>query len=280
VTEPDPKQVSAPTPNHAPYALATGSAAVRRLHALHEVYSPFARGVLAGASLKAGMNVVDFGCGVGMTTRMLAEMVGPSGSVTGIDFSTAQVEEATEISARAGIDNVSFLQANACETGLPRACFNLAYCRYLLLHLPNPAACIEEMLSVLKPGGILVLEDGDLTTAMSQPPTASNAFADLFGQLGPTRGLDYSMAKNLRRLVEAAGILDARTVNHQPACVTHEHRHLLKWTVEEAGSAFVGAGLIAEEQLANTLIEMQQAVDTPDVAIFAPRMYFVSCVKA
>jgi SAM-dependent methyltransferase len=280
VTEPDSKRVSAPRPNHAPYALATGSAAVRRLHALHEVYSPFARGVLAGAGLKAGMNVADFGCGVGMTTRMLAEMVGPSGSVTGIDFSTAQVEEAREISARAGIHNVSFLQANACETGLPRACFDLAYCRYLLLHLPNPAACIEEMLSVLKPGGILVLEDGDLTTAMSQPPTASNAFADLFGQLGPTRGLDYSMAKNLHRLVEAAGILDARAVNHQPACISNEHRHLLKWTVEEAGPAFVGASLITDEQLANTLIEMQQAADTPDVAIFAPRMYFVSCVKA
>jgi SAM-dependent methyltransferase len=280
VTEPDPNRVSAPRPNHAPYALATGSAAVRRLHALHEVYSPFARGVLAGAGLKAGMNVADFGCGVGMTTRMLAEMVGPSGSVTGIDFSTAQVEEAREISARAGIDNVSFLQANACETGLPRDCFDLAYCRYLLLHLPNPAACIEEMLSVLKPGGILVLEDGDLTTAMSQPPTASNAFAALFGQLGPTRGLDYSMAKNLHRLVEAAGVLDARAVNHQPTCISNEHRHLLKWTVEEAGPAFVGASLITEEQLANTLIEMQQAADTPDVAIFAPRMYFVSCVKA
>jgi SAM-dependent methyltransferase len=280
MTEADPERVSTPRPNHAPYALATGSAAVRRLHALHEVYSPFARGVLAGAGLKAGMNVADFGCGVGMTTRMLAEMVGPSGYVTGIDFSMAQVQEAREISARAGIDNVSFLQANACVTGLPRACFDLAYCRYLLLHLPNPAACIDEMLSVLKPGGILVLEDGDLTTAMSQPPTASNAFADLFGQLGPTRGLDYSMAKNLHRLVEAAGILDARTVDHQPACVTNEHRQLLKWSVEEAGPAFVGASLITEEQLANTLLEMQQAADAPEVTIFAPRMYFVSCVKA
>ena len=279
MTEADPKRVSAPRPNHAPYVLATGSAAVRRLHALHEVYSPFARGVLAGAGLKAGMNVADFGCGVGMTTRMLAEMVGPSGFVTGIDFSMAQVQEAREISARAGINNVSFIQANACVTGLPRACFDLAYCRYLLLHLPNPAACIEEMLSVLKPGGILVLEDGDLTTAMSQPPTASNAFADLFGQLGPTRGLDYSMAKNLHRLVETAGILDARTVDHQPACITNEHRQLLKWSVEEAGPALVGASLITEEQLANTLLEMQQAADSPDVTIFAPRMYFVSCVK-
>jgi hypothetical protein len=56
--------------------------------------------------------------------------------------------------------------------------------------------------------------------------------------------------------------------------------HLLKWSVEEAGPAFVGASLITEEHLANTLLAMQQAVDTPDVTIFAPRMYFVSCVKA
>ena len=268
------------SPTHAPYALATGSAAVRRLHALHGVYSPFARGVLAAAGLKAGMKVADFGCGVGMTTRMLAEMVGPSGSVTGVDFSADQVEEAREISARAGIGNVSFLQANACDTGLPRAHFDLAYCRFLLLHLPNPAACIEEMLAILKPGGILVLEDGDLTTAMSQPPTAMNAFADLFGRLGPTRGLDYSMARNLHRLADAAGFSGARVVNHQPACITNEHRQLLKWSVEEAGPAFVGASLISEEQLANTLLEMQQAADTPDVTILAPRMYLVSCVKA
>jgi len=260
--------------------LATGSAAVRRLHALHGVYSPFARGVLADAGLKAGMKVADFGCGVGMTTRMLAEMVGPSGSVTGVDFSADQVEEAREISARADIGNVSFLQANACDTGLPRASFDLAYCRFLLLHLPNPAACVEEMLAVLKPGGILVLEDGDLTTAMSQPPTAMNAFADLFGRLGPTRGLDYSMAKNLHRFVDAAGLSGPRVVDHQPTCVTHEHRQLLKWSVEEAGPAFVGASLISEEQLANTLLEMQQAADTPDVTILAPRMYLVSCVKA
>src|SRR5271154_6879350 len=279
MTEPAPNRVSAPSPNHAPYALATGSAAVRRLHALHGVYSPFARGVLIEAGIKTGMNVADFGCGVGMTTRMLAEMVGPSGSATGVDFSAAQVEEAREISARAGVGNVAFVQANACETGLPRASFDLAYCRFLLLHLPNPAACIAEMLAVLKPGGILVLEDGDLTTAMSQPPSAVDAFSDLFGRLGPTRGLDYSMAKNLHRLVESAGIRGARVVDHQPVCITNEHRQLVKWSVDEAGTAFVGAGLITEEQLAKTLLEMQQAVDTPDVTIFAPRMYLVSCVK-
>jgi SAM-dependent methyltransferase len=265
---------------HAPYALATGSAAVRRLRALHGIYSPFARVVLTGAGLKSGMHVADFGCGVGMTTRMLAEMVGPSGSVTGVDFSGDQVEEARAICAREGLENVTFLQADACKTGLPRGAFDLAYCRFLLLHLPNPLACIHEMLAVLKPGGILVLEDGDLTTLRSEPPTATNAFADLFGRLGPTRGLDYTMAKDLPVLAKAAGVTDARLVDHQPACITYEHRQFPKWSVEEAGPAFVGAGLITEEELANTIVAMQQAVDAPEVKILAPRMYFVSCVKA
>jgi SAM-dependent methyltransferase len=265
---------------HAPYALATGSAAVRRLSALHAVYSPVARGVLVEAGLKAGMKVGDFGCGVGMMTRMLAEMVGPSGFVTGLDFSAAQVKEAREISAANGIHNVSFMEADACETGLPRASFDLAYCRFLLLHLPNPAAGLKEMLAVLKPGGILVVEDGDLTSARSEPPSAQNAFADLFGRLGPTRGLDYSMAKNLYELMIAAGVENARLVEHQPENAVYGHRHLLKWSVEEAGAAFVGAGLITEEQLAKTLVEMQQAIDDPGVMIFSPRMYLVSGNKA
>jgi 2-polyprenyl-3-methyl-5-hydroxy-6-metoxy-1,4-benzoquinol methylase len=73
------------------YALATGAAAVRRLHILHNVYSPVGRRVLLQAGLAAGMKVADFGCGVGVVSRMLAEMTGPSGSVTGVDINGAQL---------------------------------------------------------------------------------------------------------------------------------------------------------------------------------------------
>jgi SAM-dependent methyltransferase len=274
------RAVSDSTATTAPYTLATGSAAVRRLHALHEVYSPYARGALIDAGLEAGMNVADFGCGVGLTTRMLAEMVGPTGSVVGIDFSLAQVQEARAMAAREGLGNVTFLQADACNTGLPRASFDLAYCRFLLIHLPKPAACISEMLAVLKPGGILVLEEGDLTTVRSEPPTATNAFSDLFGRLGPTRGLDYSVGKDLQRFAAEAGLPGARHADHQPACITYEQRQLAKWSVEEAAPSFIGSGLITQEQLANTILEMQQAVDTPAVTIFAARMYSVCGLKA
>src|ERR1700741_212416 len=87
------------------YALATGAAAVRRLHLLHNIYSPAGRRALINAGLRPGMNVADFGCGVGATTRMLAEMVGPAGAVTGIDGSEGQLFQAGNLCQNAGVSN-------------------------------------------------------------------------------------------------------------------------------------------------------------------------------
>jgi SAM-dependent methyltransferase len=254
------------------YALATGVAAVRRLTMLHQVYAPSGRRLLLRAGLESGMKVADFGCGVGMVTRMLAEMVGPTGHVTGIDASAEQVEQAGKLCEAAGLRNVSFVEGDACATALPRNSFDLVYCRFLLLHLPDPASCLREMRDVLKPGGILVVEDGDLTSAVSIPSTALNAFADLFGRLGPARGLDYSMANNLPQLVRAAGFADPGIEIHQPVSLRGESRSLLKWSVEEAGNAFIDAGLISADHLERTLTSMQEAINDPDVMILAPRI--------
>src|SRR5262245_3944753 len=181
----------------AEYVLATGSAAVRRLHILHNIYSPAGRRILLQAGLKPGMRIADFGCGVGVVSRMLAEMTGPTGQVTGIDVASGQVEEARQLCAKSGLNNTSFVTASAYKTPLERNAYDLVYCRYLLLHLEDPAACLREMREVLRPGGIIVVEDGDLATGTSVPPSATDAFAELFSRLGPIRGVNYSIAKDL-----------------------------------------------------------------------------------
>jgi ubiquinone/menaquinone biosynthesis C-methylase UbiE len=171
-----------------------------------------------------------------------------------------------------------FVAANASSTGLPRESFDLVYCRFLLLHLSDPAACLGEMRSVLKPGGIVVIEDGDLKSAQSIPPTSINAFADLFCRLAPVRGVDYSISNNLYHLVTGAGFSNANLEIHQPALIKEdsiETRSFLKWSVEEAAPAFVDAGLITADQLDQTLFEMQKAIEDPNVVILAPRMSLV-----
>ncbi len=66
------------------------------------------------------MHVADFGCGVGAVTQMLAEMVGKSGTVTGIDVNRAQLEQASATCVSQGFRNVLFVESDACDSGLSR----------------------------------------------------------------------------------------------------------------------------------------------------------------
>ena len=264
-----------PKPIAGEYSLATGEAAVKRLSALHRIYSPAGSRILRQAGLKEGMRVADFGCGVGATTQMLAEMVGPTGHVTGIDVSAAQCEQGRQRCQDAGLANVDFVAESATATGLPRNSFDLAYCRFLLLHLTDPEGCLREMIAVLKPGGILVIEDGDLTTAGSAPPSALHWFADLFGRLGPTRNLDYTLARNLYHMVKAAGIDHPEIEIHQPALPRGEERYLLKWSIDEAGPGCVAAGIITHSKLQSILADMDRDTQNPDILALMPRMSLV-----
>lgn len=266
---------SRPQLNTGEYSLATGEAAVRRLSALHRIYSPAGRRILLQAGLAPGMAVADLGCGVGATTHMLAEMVGPSGHVTGVDVSAAQLEQGRNLCRASKISNAIFVEASATATGLPRDSFDLVYCRFLLLHLVDPAACLREMRAILKPGGVLVVEDGDLTSAGSAPASSLHAFADLFGRLGPTRGLNYALSNDLFDMVKAAGFPDPEIEIHQPAFGRGEERFLLKWSVEEAAPAYVAAGLVTADEMKTIIANMDRDTRNPDIVVLMPRMSLV-----
>jgi SAM-dependent methyltransferase len=254
-----------------PYVLATGEAAAYRLRLLHSVYGPGTSRVLRDAGLRSGMRVADFGCGVGMVTALLAGLVGPEGHVVGIDASAAQLVQARQ-RLPLGSTSVSFVEASATNTGLPAEWFDLVYCRFLLMHLPDPAQALREMWAVLKPNGILVCEDGDLTTAGSEPASALGAFADLWGRLGPTRGVEYTLGRRLFHLVQAAGLPAPEVTFNQPVLARGENKRLLELSVAEAAPAMVEAGLITAEELDRTLAEMQRATADETILALMPRM--------
>jgi SAM-dependent methyltransferase len=254
-----------------PYVLATGEAAAYRLRLLHDLYGRGTHRVLLEAGLRRGMRVADLGCGVGMVATLLARLVGPEGGVVGIDASGAQLAQARQ-RVKTGGANARFVEASAADTGLPPASFDLVYCRFLLLHLPEPERALREMRALLKPNGILVCEDGDVTSAGSEPPSALAAFADLFGRLGPRRGVDYTLGRRLFQMVQAAGFPAPEITFNQPVRARGEHKRLLELSVAEAGPALVDAGLVTGEELERTLVEMRRLAADETVLAIMPRM--------
>lgn len=253
-----------------PYVLSTGAPAVRRLDALHRFCAPAGERLLRRAGLQIGDRIADFGCGIGATTYMLAEMTGPSGAVTGIDISAAQLDQAA--SRCSPLANVSLLEANAADTGLPAASFDVVYCRFLLLHLPNPEPCLREMKRVLKPGGVLVVEDADMTTAHSSPASALDAFSGLLGRLGAARGLDYALAGRLYLLLKDSGFPRVWADSYDPELRSEDDRILLTWTIEEAKPALLADGIVQPEGFERTLAEMREAAADTGLRAFGPRI--------
>lgn len=253
------------------YVLATGEAAANRLRILHSVYGPGAHRVLLQAGIRPGMRVADLGSGTGMVTQLLAELVGPTGEVVGIDYSAGQIKQARAL-LPPGVSNVSFVNASATDTGLPRESFDLVYSRFLLIHLTEPELALREMYDLLKPEGVLVIEDGDLTTAGSEPPSSLQAFSELFGRLGPTWGVDYTLGRRLFQMVLAANFASPQITFNQPVISKGEDKRLLELSVAEAGAAFVGAGLITVGELVQTLNDMNELADDETVLALMPRM--------
>jgi len=265
--------------NAGPYVLATGAAAAYRLRILHQVYGPGTREVLWSAGIRGGMHVADIGCGVGQVTADLAMLVGSAGDVVGVDLSRAQLAQAESMCRQRGFTNVSWVAASAEATGLPTASFDLVYCRFLLLHLVDPDAALREMHRLLRPGGVLVCEDGDILSAGSEPPSALGLFADLFGALGPRRRVDYTLGRRLFQMVRAAGFWPANVAFNQPAFVRGEEKWLLELSVAEAAPALVEEGLISEDALREVLQTMRGLARDETVLAIMPRMAQVSAVK-
>lgn len=257
--------------NKGEYVLATGAAAAHRLQILHSIYGPGARRLLLEGGIRAGMRVADLGCGVGMVTQLLAELVGPEGEVVGVDFSPAQIKQARGL-LPTNLTNVTFVEASATDTGLARESFDLVYSRFLLIHLADPESALREMHDLLKPNGVFVCEDGDLTTAGSEPASQLEAFSNLFGRLGPMWGVDYKLGSRLFQMVLAANFPKPQIVFNQPVIAEGENKRLLELSVAEAGPSFIAAGLITNEELAETLSAMKMLAEDETVLALMPRM--------
>lgn len=113
--------------------------------------------------LRAGMSVLDVGCGTGDDVRAIAEIVGPSGSVCGIDSSAAMLDAARSRGIPA---NVTFVDGRAESLPFPGAHFDAARAERVFQHLAEPQLAAQELRRVLRDGGKAFVLDPDWETVL------------------------------------------------------------------------------------------------------------------
>lgn len=255
------------------YLLGHDPAELARLEHQARILAPATRTVLGLAGVAPGMRVLDLGSGVGDVAFEAAALVGPTGSVVGIDQSATALAVATHRAERRGLTNVSFVQDDLHTTELADE-FDAVVGRLILLYLPEPDQVLRRFAGLLRPGGIVAVMEYEMTAAGTLPPTELTArTAYWICEAFRRSGLDASLGARLGEVMRRAGLDDATVVGlqgYRPAG-DPEGARMAAQTVRTLLPVLVGNGVVtAEEVDIDTLEERFLRDSVAHDAIFKP----------
>lgn len=162
-------------------------------------------------ALKAGQRILEVGCGIGEDARRISKMISPGGCVTGIDKSVALVSEARSRNGPKD-GSIEFVVGDATALDLESGTFDACRIERTLIHIPEPADAISEMVRVLHNGGRLVAYEPDLEAFLvdsSYRELTRRLLAFWYGQLRCGW-----VARHLPALFKESGLVEIKVEPH------------------------------------------------------------------
>ncbi len=136
-------------------ATATGAENYQRWF-VPAIATPVSDALLEAAGLRAGERVLDVACGTGVIARLAAELVGPTGSVTGVDVAADMIDVAKSVPIPAG-SPIEWQAGDAASLTFADGSFDAALCQMGLMFMADRLAVLREMVRVTTPGGRVVV---------------------------------------------------------------------------------------------------------------------------
>ena len=194
------------TTNEVAYTLDnTWEKAHRRLTLLESVYDPGTTARLTALGVDAGWRCLELGAGAGSVTRWLCDRVGDAGHVTAVDLEPRFLEADSR-------PNLQVHRRDILADGIPGDGYDLIHARALLMHLPDLDELLADLVGHLRPGGVILLEEGDCYSV----PTADSAlYAEVWGRAAAAAaktGGDWYWARHLPAGLAAAGAVEVEAV--------------------------------------------------------------------
>jgi 2-polyprenyl-3-methyl-5-hydroxy-6-metoxy-1,4-benzoquinol methylase len=151
------------------YILGHSHEEIRRLIDQAAILGPTTERLLRSAGIQQGMRVLDLGCGAGDVSMLAGKLVGPSGSVVGID-PNADILAVARVRAQAQqLPHVNFTEASV-GTFSDSRLFDFVVARYVLVYQVDPVAFLRAAARFVKPGGVLALHEAILDLPVNSRP--------------------------------------------------------------------------------------------------------------
>jgi SAM-dependent methyltransferase len=169
------------------------------------------RAALALHPVPAGARVLELGCGGGVLTRALAAAL-PDATILATDRDARLLAHAHRALAdEVAAGRVRFERADAASLPYPARSFDLAACRCLLMHQPDPLVVVAEMFRALEVGGVALALEPDWGARARYPDgEALAALLDLARRARPYGFPDLLLGRTLYALFRAAGFAEVR----------------------------------------------------------------------
>jgi ubiquinone/menaquinone biosynthesis C-methylase UbiE len=148
--------------NSSTYVLGATEHERRRLALQGSILNSLTDRFLRQAGVCAGMRVLDVGCGIGDVSLIAARIVGPRGSVTGLDWDGAALDTARARVGEEKLFHVTFENV-AFEVYTIGGLFDAVVGRHILIHSADPLGWIRKSKSLLRLGGIAAFQEYDLS---------------------------------------------------------------------------------------------------------------------
>ena len=152
---------------HAPhrdatYTLGRTSHETTRLIEQSRIYGESTQRLCRRAGITEGMRVLEIGSGAGDVALTLAELVGPTGQVIGVDVNASILDAARQRAIDAGVRNIEFIAGDARMLAFADK-FDAIVGRFVLMYMANPEKAFAELITHLKPGGIAAFQEPEYT---------------------------------------------------------------------------------------------------------------------
>jgi SAM-dependent methyltransferase len=169
------------------------------------------------------------------------------------------------------LTNVRFEVGDAAD--LEPGCYDLAYSRFLLSHVPRPGTVLERITRALRPGGAVILEDTDFRASFCYPESAAyRRFVQLYRETVARFGGNADIGPALPSLLRSAGVQDIAIDVRQPSALSGPTKLMNITTLERISRAVIGERLATLDELDALLTAMREYYEDPTTVMSVPRI--------